>query len=143
MLSTAMSRNAEVLVAGYEAWNQDDLDAWLELLHPDIELRTSGIFPGFDPVYRGHNGLARYWRQQREAWEVFQLDIEAIEERGDRFALSVRFRAKGVGSGAELDMRFGHAIRMRDGLAVEIVAKVSADEAREALSEPSRERASH
>jgi ketosteroid isomerase-like protein len=55
-----MSDNSERIWAGYDAWNRDDLDAWLETFHPDAELRTSGVWPDFDPVYRGKEGLAEF-----------------------------------------------------------------------------------
>ena len=42
----------------------------------------------------------------------------------------------GVDSGIRGDMRFGHAIRVRKGVAVEFVTRRTAEEAREAL--PSR-----
>jgi ketosteroid isomerase-like protein len=48
-----MSRNAEIVRKGYEAWKQDDPEAWLQTLHPDIEFSTSGVWPAFDPVYCG------------------------------------------------------------------------------------------
>jgi ketosteroid isomerase-like protein len=128
-----MAKNSELVLAGYEAWNHDDLDAWLIVLHPDVEFHTSGVFPDFDPVYRGKRRLAEFWRQMHEPWEVFRIDIEQIDEEGDCFALALRFRAKGVDSGVEVDMRFGNAIRLHDGLMVEIVSRRTAEEAREML----------
>jgi ketosteroid isomerase-like protein len=128
-----MSKNSELVLATYEAWNSDNVDAWLEGFHPDGELQTSGVWPDFDPVYRGREGLAEFWRRLHEPWEMFHIDIERIDEEGDCFAVAVRFRAKGVDSGVDVDMRFGHALRMRDGLVVELVARRTAEEAREML----------
>jgi ketosteroid isomerase-like protein len=133
MLSTSMGTNAELLRAGYEAWNRDDCDAWLELLDPAIEIRTSGVFPDLAAVYRGHRRASKFWRQMHEPWEVFRIDVEDMDEAGDWVAAAIRFRARGVDSGVEVDMRFGHAIRVRDGLAVEFVTRRTAEEAREAL----------
>lgn len=130
-----MPTNSELLLAGYEAWNRDDCAAWLELLHPDVEIRTSGLFPDLAPVYRGHERAAKFWRQLREPWEVFRIDVEAIEEESEGATAAVRFRARGVDSGVEVDMRFGHAIRVRDGLATELVTRRTAEEAREALAQ--------
>ncbi len=130
-----MSKNSELLLAGYEAWNRGDLDAWLESMHPNVELHLPGIFPGFDPVYRGHERMIEFWRQLLEVWETFRIDIEQIEEEGDWFVVAIRFRGKGVGSGVDVDMRFGHAVTVRDGLATKIVARRTAEEAREALQQ--------
>jgi ketosteroid isomerase-like protein len=145
MLRTAMSENLAAVLAGYEAWNRDDLDGWLERLHPDAELQTAGVFPDIDPVYRGHDQIAEFWRQLHAPWEVFRIDIEQIEEEGDCFTLAIRFRGKGVDSGVEVDLQFGNALRLRHGRATEIVTRRTAAEAREALrrrqrATPSRQR---
>jgi ketosteroid isomerase-like protein len=125
---------SELLLAGYEAWNQDDCEAWLELLHPDIEISTSGVFPDLSAEYRGHKRAAKFWRQLREPWDPFRIEAEHVEEHGDCVSAAIRFRAKGVDSGVEVDMRFGNGIRVRDGLAVELVNRSTFEEARAALT---------
>jgi ketosteroid isomerase-like protein len=130
-----MPSTAELLLAGYAAWNRDDCDAWLELLDPDVEVRTAGVFPDLAPLYRGRESAARFWRALREPWEVFRIDVEQVEEEGDLAMASIRFRAKGVDSGVEVDMRFANAIRVRDGLATDLVNRGTIEEAREALSQ--------
>ena len=34
-----MAKNSELLLAGYDAWNRDDCQAWLDLLQPDGDQR--------------------------------------------------------------------------------------------------------
>jgi ketosteroid isomerase-like protein len=131
-----MPENSELLLTAYDAWNRDDCDAWLELLHPDVEIRTSGVFPDLAPDYRGHERARKFWRQLREPWEVFRIDVERIEEAEDSAAAAIRFRARGVDSGVEVDMRFGNAISVRDGLATELVNRRTLEEARDALRQP-------
>jgi ketosteroid isomerase-like protein len=129
-----MATNSELLRAGYDAWNRDDLDAWIRLLHPDVEIHTSGVFPDFAPVYRGHDAAARFWRQMHEPWERFRIDVEQVEDVAEGAVAAIRFRAKGVDSGVEVDMRFGMAMKVGDGLAVALLNRRSIDEARQALS---------
>jgi ketosteroid isomerase-like protein len=114
MLTAKMSANSELVRNWYEAWNRDDRDAWLEMVHADAEFHASGIWPDFDPVYRGRDGLAEFWRRMHEPWEKFRVEIEQMDEQGDRFVLALRLRATGVGSGVGVDLPFAHAIRMRD-----------------------------
>lgn len=133
MLSTAMSRNSELIRRAYETWNRDDLDPWLGMLHHEVEWRTSGVFPDLDPIYRGREGAAELWRQMREPWEVFRIDVEQIDEQGDWFVINVRFRAKGIDSGIDVDMRFANALRVRDGFIAEVVTRRTVEEAREAF----------
>lgn len=130
--------NTDLLRAGYDAWNRADLDAWLELLDPDIVIRTSGAFPDFAPEYRGLEGAGKFWRQMLEPWEDFRIEVEQIEEEGDIVAAGIRFVARGRDSGVDVELRFGSGIRVRDGVAVELVNRRSFEEVREALRQSER-----
>jgi ketosteroid isomerase-like protein len=125
--------NSELLLAGYDAWNHDDCQAWLDLLHPDVVISTSGVFPDLSADYRGHGEATRFWRQLHGPWETFRIDVEHVEDDEDCALAAIRFRAKGVDSGIEVDMRFGMGIRVRDGLATDMVNRRTLEEAREAL----------
>ena len=49
------------LAAAYiEAWNKRDREAWLALLHPDLEFRPTALV-GPRIVYHGIDGAARYF----------------------------------------------------------------------------------
>jgi ketosteroid isomerase-like protein len=128
-------KNSDLLLSAYEAWNRDDCGAWLELLHPEIEIRTSGVFPDLGDSYRGHERAAKFWRQLHAPWERLRIDVEQVEEDDDWAAAAIRFRARGRDSEVEVDMRFGNAIRVRDGLATELVNRRTRHEARDALRE--------
>lgn len=128
-----MAFTREQVQAGYDAWNRGDLDAWLGLFHPDARLDAPGIFPGFDPEYRGHEGLTRFWHQMHEPWEEFAIDVREIEEVAEGFVVAIRFRGKGAGSGVDVDMEFGHAFRIEGEKGIELIARGSAAEARAAL----------
>ena len=69
-----MSReNVELVRVGYEAWNRGDMDAMLAIFHPDVELVTTGVFPGLDPAYRGHDGFRKFWRDFRGTWASLSM----------------------------------------------------------------------
>jgi ketosteroid isomerase-like protein len=125
--------NSELLLAGYEAWNRDDCEAWLALLDPDVVIGTSGVFPDLAAEYRGHALATKFWRQMHEPWEVFRIDVEHVQDDGDCALGAIRFRGTGVDSGVKVDMRFGNGIRIRDGLATHLVNRRTLEEAREAL----------
>ena len=130
-----MPPNSELLRAGYEAWNRDDCDEWLSLLHPDVEIHTSGAFPDLSPLYRGHARARTFWRQMHDPWRSFRIEVEWIEDQDDCAVATIRFRATGVDSGVEVDMRFGTAIRVSDGLATELVNGRTADDAWRSLEQ--------
>ena len=132
----AVSENIDVILAGFEAWNQEDLDAWLEVLHPDVEFHNAGVFPDFDRVYRGHDGVSEFWRAMHEPWESLRVELEQIEEeRRDWVAYTFRFRAKGAESGLEVDLQFANAVRLSEGLEIEIIARRTLEEVREVIRE--------
>ena len=137
--------NTDLLLAGYEAWNRGDRDAWLALLDPEIQIETSGVFPDLAPEYHGHKRAAKFWSQMLEPWEEFKIEVERIEEESEIVAAGIRFRARGSDSGVEVDMRFGIAVRIQDGLATDLFNRRTLEEARDAVpqdqpAEPSRQR---
>jgi ketosteroid isomerase-like protein len=139
---TEVSTNSELLLAGYDAWNREDCDAWLRLLTPDVVISTSGVFPDLSAEYCGHGEATRFWRQMHAPWEKFRIEVEHVEDDGDYAFAAIRFRGKGIDSGIEVDMRFGMAIRVRDdGLATHLVNRRTLDEAREVLKHKERETA--
>ena len=128
-----MSSNSELLLTGYDAWNRGDLEAYLELLHPNVHISTSGVFPDLAREYSGRKRAATFWRQMHEPWEHFRIDVEHIEDEADWAIASLRFRARGAGSGVEVDMRFGMAMRVSGGLGIEFLNRRTFDEARTAV----------
>jgi ketosteroid isomerase-like protein len=127
-----MSEKLEQLIsAGLDAWNRQDLDDWLALLAPEVELWTSGAFPDFDPVYRGQPGAVEFWRKLHDPWDTLILDLDVLEPYGGWLAYAFRFRAKGVGSGVEVDLRFANAARVIDGRMDRIVTRRTLEEARD------------
>jgi ketosteroid isomerase-like protein len=90
----AMSEeNVEAVLSSLDGWNRGDLDAWLGPLHPDIEFRTSGVYPGTQTVYRGPAELRRFWTTFREPWESLQIHIDQAREDGDDVVVLGTFEA--------------------------------------------------
>jgi len=109
--------------ASTDAWNRANLAGWLDTFDPTIELRSSGAFPGLKPVYRGHEGLTAFWHEIHEPWETLRFDLQRFAEGEDWTVGEFRFRAQGVSSGAQVDMLFCNASRIRNGRFVEITAR--------------------
>jgi ketosteroid isomerase-like protein len=125
---------SEKLLAGYDAWNRDDCDAWLALLASDVVISTSGVFPDLSAEYCGHGEAVRFWKQLHAPWEEFRIDVEQVEDDGAYAFAAIRFRGRGEDSGIEVDMRFGMGIRLGDdGLATHMVNRRTQEEARQVL----------
>jgi hypothetical protein len=59
--------NLETLRRAQEAWNSEDLDAWLAELYPEAEWHTAleQALEGRGSTYRGHDGLRKAWDEYR------------------------------------------------------------------------------
>ena len=68
------------------AWNRDDLDAFLDLLDPDLEWHTSiePFFEGTESVFRRHDGIRQFWESYRgEAFERLEVRIDEFRDLGE------------------------------------------------------------
>lgn len=100
-----LSENAKVALKGAEALSNRDLEAMLEIAHPEIEFVTHSGFVGQEPVYRGHPGVRR-WLKALEPWESFQVEVEEVVDTSPDTVVAVsRVTARGSGSGVDVEMR--------------------------------------
>lgn len=103
------------------AYHPERLDQLLALLDPGIEWVTTETWVERD-VWRGHEGvragLGRFFLE----WEEFSNDeVEAFRDRGDRFAVVTRMRARSRRTHIPTEMRTSGVFDVRDGLIVRIV----------------------
>ena len=71
---------AGVIREGFAGWSRGDLNQALQSLDPDFEFVPSGIFPGLDHAYRGHDGFAKFFDDFRGAWEEISIEVEQLLE---------------------------------------------------------------
>ncbi len=110
-----MAQAAEIVRLGFERLNAGDLEGFLELAHPEIELHDVPEIPG-STVYRGHEGIRRWWATVTEPMEELQFEFGEVTEGGDRIAVVTHAVGQGRGSGAEVDWTFTTVWGFRDGL---------------------------
>jgi ketosteroid isomerase-like protein len=123
----------ELARAGYAAWSRGDLEAMLETIDEDVEYRTSGVFPGLEPVYHGHEGMRRFWDDFRSPWDSLRIVIDDLRESGDQIVALYRFEAVGR-DGLTVHRDAANVITLRDGLAIRIDAYGSWEAALEAAA---------
>jgi ketosteroid isomerase-like protein len=89
------SENIELVRRSIQRWSDGDLEGFIETVDPEVEWRTSGLYPGVDAVYRGHNGFRKFWRDFHEMWETITMEMREVFAVGDRVAFSFHFAATG------------------------------------------------
>lgn len=94
-----------------DAWNRRDLHAALERMHPQCEVRPVEA----SETLHGHEGVTAAFRDWFDAFERFTIEAEDFIAHGDRVLVPMRQRARGKGSGLEIDERFYQLFTLRDG----------------------------
>jgi len=94
-----------------DAWNRRDLSAALERMHPQCEVRP---LEGTETLH-GHDGVAAAFEDWFDAFDKFTIHVEEVSARGDRVLVKMRQRARGKGSGLEIEGRFYQLFTLRDG----------------------------
>ena len=117
----------------YEAANRRDMDGILAGTHEAVEVTpVLGANVGAN-VYRGHEGIREWTEDLWGEWEIFEVTVGVVIERGDWLLYPVEMHGRGRASGAELDAEIFHLAAMRDGLVVRIEGFTERDAAMRAL----------
>ena len=116
-----MSEATDTLARLYEAWNRVDVEAAVELLHPEITIVLSGEFPGMPERFHGRDGAREFHSLITGVWESLEIAANRIDGAGEvAFAL---FHLVGhAREGMTVEREAGHLVRVENGLIVELTA---------------------
>jgi ketosteroid isomerase-like protein len=105
--------NVEIVRAGLQAWNAEDMDALRELYDPEVSWRGPEGWPEPGP-FVGRDAVVRQLEQLRETWDADTLEpIDDFIDAGDRVVVKLVWR--GVGHGPELNLELTGVYTVRDG----------------------------
>jgi ketosteroid isomerase-like protein len=131
---TGDSSALQVVRDMYEAIDRRDYDAGFALLSDDFEWQepAQAIHAG---THRGFQHIRERLEAQLEVFDEFTIEPEEFRAKSGRVAVSVRQRARGGMSGAEVEIRIGHLWTIRDGKIARLNVFAARDEALRALDE--------
>jgi ketosteroid isomerase-like protein len=128
--------DVQLLRDSYESLNAGDYDAALALLAGDAEWVEHSSLPEAG-AYHGRDAIRRFLESFLESWDEFSQSVETLVDAGDRVAVVLRSRARGKGSGVEVQGRYAHVWTMREGSGVRVDTYEDVDTALASL-EPGR-----
>jgi len=105
----------------------DDFDEALTYADPDIVWN-----PVEESSAQGHHAVRASTARWKSEWDDYELIPEEFADVGDRVVATVRFRARGRGSGVEVDARLYDVFTLRDGKIVRMDQFTEQSEALEA-----------
>jgi ketosteroid isomerase-like protein len=101
--------NVEIVRAGFEAWNAGDMDAYRELLHPEVTMRAPPRWPEPGP-FVGRDAVLRQCIRLRDAWDSDTAKPTAdFIDLGDRVVTRMIFHSQG--QGPEMNMEISACTR--------------------------------
>jgi ketosteroid isomerase-like protein len=117
----------EIIERWAEAFNRGDMDAVLELMHPEIEIE--------DPertgrTWRGHDDYRAFMQEWLENFDTYRVEVEELEEGPDGLYARGTQSGKGAGSGLEFSLPIYYVVRFRDGKVVYFRLSTDPDTAR-------------
>jgi ketosteroid isomerase-like protein len=106
--------NVEVLRSFYDAWARGEIPGPLDLMDPEIEYvnPAGAVEPG---TRRGRAAFARAVEKVFEGWETCHAEPEQFKVVDDQVAVVLSYRARGRGSGLQVEGRESALWALRDG----------------------------
>jgi ketosteroid isomerase-like protein len=123
--------NVDVVRRSVEAF--PDLDETLSYVDPEGELHSAIVGGAEGNIYRGHDGFRRWFADSFESFEELTNEWSEFRDLGDRVLAFGHVKARGRGSGMEIDSPMGWVFTVRRGKVVKAEGFLSRAEALEAV----------
>jgi len=119
-----MERAKQMIRDAYDAFNREDFDAAAVNLHPDVEwMRVSEV----ETPIRGKDAVRA--NMDPFVWSEQRIEITGMEAFGDSLVIDTVFRARGSGSGIELENESFQVWKIKDGMGARFETFLDRDEA--------------
>jgi ketosteroid isomerase-like protein len=132
--------NVEIARRAFEAWNRGDVDAWLESAHPEIEWSSeiARRLEGADTVYRGPQGMRRFWEEWHSVWDL-TIEISEYRDLGDTVVALGYLRGRGRASGIDIEQPVAYVGEFEQRLVRRLRAYLDPAQALEAVGLPEQD----
>src|SRR5687768_6978636 len=110
--------NVELVRKAWDAWVRGDLNAlFASYLAPEVVYDLTHFREWPDRLYRGSEGVQRFFNEWLEVWEDFEARADEIVAAPDgRFVILVWHRGTGRHSGLPMEMEWAVIVTYRDGM---------------------------
>ena len=118
----------------YDALSRGDMEPYLAILHDDVEVHQSPDVLGTKGTFRGKQGAIDGLNELAEGFDQIDWNpLRAYDLGDERFLVLLRPKARGAGSGIEVESDVGHLVQGRDGKVVRSDTYIGWDKALEAV----------
>ena len=108
--------NVQVALDLLEASNRQDGEAFVALVSPDVVWEDPAFWSEPVQTYRGRTEVRDWFNRVVEPWESLNFEVKEITEGPeDRVFADTLLTARGIGSGAETQIRLWFVVWVTDG----------------------------
>ncbi len=129
--------NVDLVMELHDAFSRGDLDGLLSKWDPECEYRAAmtQVVEGEGGVFRGHDGLRRWWNDLREFYDDLNTEVLEARDLGAQVLVVFLIRGRAKGSGIYLadGDELAQVSTVREGKVTEARDYFSRDEALEAV----------
>src|SRR4030095_15583752 len=112
----AMSQeNVEAVNTLFAAFGRRDFEAAVGVLDPSVEVHPAIVGGPEGLVYRGLDGMRKFWADIDAAWAEFRITPEEFRELDGEILVFGRAFARGRESGIGIDAAAAWIVRLRQG----------------------------
>jgi uncharacterized protein len=112
--------NLEIVKKGYEALASGGFESWLPLFDDEFVMETPPELASEPGIYRGPEGVRRWWEEFYEAMDEVRLVPHEFLEVGERVVVPFETVARGRTTGLETRMAAVQVWHLRDGKAIRL-----------------------
>lgn len=111
--------NVEIVRAAYGHLNRGDVESLIDLCADDFLMDMSERV--FNPdIYRGGDGIRRFYRGVGSVWESYRWDVEEARAEGDSVVAILHCHGQSRDGGPPVDWRVAWLWRFRNGRAASL-----------------------
>jgi ketosteroid isomerase-like protein len=107
-------RHADLIHELTGMWNAGDLDGVFELYTEDAMIRTGPHWPE-QATYRGREAIRATSEEWASLWDSLQVEVDTLDEYGDKVVATGAWRMRGVASGVGGQMPIFIVFTVRGG----------------------------
>jgi ketosteroid isomerase-like protein len=123
-----MSENVEIVRRSNALTGYGDLDAALQLAHPDIEWVVAREHPNTRALL-GKEAVREYQREWQETLPDVRVRLDRVLDAGGGVVAIGTVRGTGAGSEADVEVAIGFVFAFRDGLVARVEEYLDPNEA--------------
>jgi len=117
---TVNESDTELIERMLREWNEGNVDALVEIFDPEVEVRPALSTFLASMVYRGHEGIRRWYAETNEPWAELQAEPERFIDAGERTVVIIALHARVPGGRIDVGARIAHVVTIHDGRIVRL-----------------------